>query len=59
MTGKDGTVLVAGNLHTIDNTYYDANGFKKHKVPGNAEQAERFKQQVVRNTLGKMLQGAA
>ena len=57
VTAKDGTVLIVGNLHTIDSTYYKANGLQKHKVPGNAEQAERFKQQVVKNTLDKMLGG--
>ena len=56
MPAKDGTVLIVGNLHTIDNTYYNANGLKKHKVPGNAE---RFKQLVVRNTLDNLLQVAA
>jgi len=59
MTAKDGTVLIVGNLCSVDNNDTNANGFHKHEVPGNAEQAERFKQQVVRNTLDKMLQGAA
>jgi len=56
MTAKDGTVLIVGNLHTIDN---NANVFKHHNVPGNAEQAERFNQLVVRNTLDNMLQVVA
>jgi hypothetical protein len=59
MTDKDGTVLIVGNLSSIDSINTNANGFHKHEVPGNAEQAERFKQQVVRNTLDQMLQGAA
>jgi hypothetical protein len=59
LTAKDGTVFLVGNLQIISGTYCNANGLEKRKVPGSGEQAERFKQLAMKNTLDQMLEQAA
>ena len=59
LAAEDDTVFLVGNLHITSGTDCDANGLERRKVPGSGEQAERFKQQAMRNTLDQMIEGAA